>query len=114
MNRSPFPQPSDLPWWAAIVARPAPCPQYALPATHLYDPFYYQQLSPWPFPRAPWPYESETRAPGTGLIMGPGTPTVTTPCPPPPQPVYIPPPNPFPQASKRPAWAQRALNRGRS
>jgi hypothetical protein len=26
--------------------------------------------NPAPFPRRPWPYESETRAPGTGLAMG--------------------------------------------
>jgi hypothetical protein len=24
----------------------------------------------WPFPRQPWPFESETRAPGTGLAIG--------------------------------------------
>ena len=101
--RSPFPQSSDLEWWAAMRARPAPCPQYALPATHLYDPAYYHNLPPWPFPRHPWPYETESRAPGTGLLGGPGLPWIPCPCPPTP-----PPPQPF----VRPAWAQKALAHG--
>ena len=99
-RRSPFPQPSDLEWWAAKRARPAPCPQYALPATHLYDPVYYQTLPPWPYPRAPWPFETESRAPGTGLLGGPGISALP---PPPPCPPCPPPPQPF----VRPAWAQR-------
>ena len=103
-HRSPFPQPSDLDWWAAKIARPAPCPQYALPASHLYDPYYYQQLPPWPFPRPPRPYETESRADGTGLIWGfPPAPPLCPPCPPPPCP---------PQPFVRPSWAQKALAHG--
>lgn len=35
----------------------------------------------WPYPRMPWPFESETRAPGTGLIWG-CKPVCPPPCPP--------------------------------
>jgi hypothetical protein len=44
--------------------------------------------TPWsggfPIPRTPWPFESETRAAGTGLLSGPPPPP--PPCPPPPCP----------------------------
>lgn len=59
-------------------ALPAHQPRYVIPGSHWLDPAWYQEFRPtspftfgWPIPRIPWPNESETRAPGTGLISGP-------------------------------------------
>lgn len=62
-------------------ALPAGPPAYVLPGSHRLDPPYAQMHDPWrpshhqgrwPFPRAPWPFESESRPPGTGLLHGQG------------------------------------------
>lgn len=87
----------------AFPARP---PHYVLPGSHLLDPFYVFWLNPnYPFPRFPRPFETQTRADGTGLIAGnpcqPAPPP--TPCPPAPSFQYrqpIPPPAPLPH----PPW----------
>lgn len=88
-------------------AAPARRPHYVIPGSHWLDPAYYQMprwTSPFtfgfPVPRTPWPFESETRAAGTGLIMGP------VPCPP------CPPTAQAAQPFVRPAWAQKALTHG--
>jgi len=71
---APFSRPAQ-----GMVAFPARWPVYVIPCSHLLDPFYVRQLQPtFPFPRQPWPFESETRAPGTGLIRGSQCPTPTT------------------------------------
>jgi hypothetical protein len=58
--------PDDLP-----VAEPAAPSRYVIPGSHYLDPPYSQQLNPnWPFPRSPNAFESESRAPGTGMIGG--------------------------------------------
>lgn len=69
-------------------ALPAHAPRYVMPGSHWVDPAYAmipRASTPfnggWPLPRMPWPGESETRAPGTGLIGGP-LPCPPTPCPP--------------------------------
>lgn len=72
------------------LAAPAPPPSYVIPGSQYLDPPYSQMLNPcappwmqgkYPFPRNPWPFESETRAFGTGLIQtDPCQPT--QPCPP--------------------------------
>lgn len=81
MTVRPFPAP---------IAKPPQAPHYVVPGSHLLDPPYAWQATgcpPWwvgnfPTPRLPWPFESETRAPGTGLITTPmcppGLPTTTT------------------------------------
>ena len=59
--------------WPAFPAR---APTYVIPCSHLLDPPYSQMPTSfppwwrgqWPFPRSPWPLETESRAPGTGLI----------------------------------------------
>jgi len=82
---------------AQKLALPAgPC-RYTLPGSHCLDPGYFQQrtgppqfVGQWPFPRMPWAFETESRAPGTGLISGRGFPfpsgttgfAVPCPCPP--------------------------------
>lgn len=75
---------------ARVIALPALKPHYVIPQSNNLDPPYSWKVSPtWPFPRAPWPYETETRAAGTGLIWGAGTttpPATTGCCPPPPPP----------------------------
>jgi hypothetical protein len=96
-------QPQDLPWLQNRIACPAPWPHYVVPGSHMYDPVYYQRVPPFPFPRAPWPYESETRAPGTGLLDAPPIPPCPPPCPPPPFQSQ--------QQSARPQWAAQALSR---
>ena len=58
------------------IACPAPKPHYVIPGSHRLDPPYSWQhhavppwwRGQWPMPRMPWCFESETRAPGTGLI----------------------------------------------
>jgi hypothetical protein len=51
------------------VAKPAQFPRYVIPKSHLLDPAYARVANRnWPFPRRPWPFESESRAKGTGLI----------------------------------------------
>lgn len=61
-------------------ALPAGPPRYTIPGAHLLDPAYVFFQNPgWPYPRQPWPFESETRAAGTGLIGGP---TMAPPAPP--------------------------------
>jgi len=63
-----------------MIALPARWPVYVIPCSHLLDFPYVRQLNPnFPFPRQPWPFESESRAPGTGLISAGQT---TVPCPP--------------------------------
>lgn len=72
------------------IAYPAEAPHYVVPGSHRLDPPYAFApncgppwwVSQWPQPRQPWPWESETRAPGTGLIRG----APPCPCPPPPAP----------------------------
>src|SRR5215475_600976 len=83
----------------------APPPsKYVIPCSFLLDPPYSWAASrTWPYPRFPWKFETESRAPGTGLIWGPQTcPPVTRPprppCPPPCRPPFPPCP-PFP-----PGW----------
>jgi hypothetical protein len=86
------------------LACPAPPPSYVIPGSHRLDPPYSLQNNPcappwmsgkFPFPRMPWPFESETRAFGTGLTMtdwciNPPTPVPPTPVPPPPCPPFRP------------------------
>jgi hypothetical protein len=56
------------------VALPAGPATYVIPGSHNVDPPYSWQASrSWPYPRQPGVFESESRAPGTGLIAGPGT-----------------------------------------
>ena len=87
-----------------MVALPAPYPHYVIPCSNLLDPAYVRQLQPgWPFPRAPWPFESETRAPGTGLLAS----FIHQPCVPPPCP-----PTWTAQSTALPASLQRALAHG--
>ena len=81
----PFSQPTG-----PFVALPADCPRYVIPCSNLLDPAYRTQLNPsFPYPRQPLAYESETRAPGTGLLFGGPTvvpfptPVPCPPCPPP-------------------------------
>jgi hypothetical protein len=53
------------------IAAPAPCPRYVIPGSQCTDPGWYQSgrcCWPFPVPRQPWPFETESRAPGTGLI----------------------------------------------
>lgn len=61
----------------AKVPFPAPPCHYVIPGSNCLDPPYSARLQgppqfvgQFPFPRQPWPFESETRAPGTGLISG--------------------------------------------
>lgn len=55
------------------VAPPAKPSTYVIPGSHLLDAPYRAQLNPdWPYPRQPRAYESESRAPGTGMIHGGG------------------------------------------
>ena len=50
----------------AFPARP---PHYVLPGSHLLDPAYRLWQNPnFPFPRFPLPFETQTRACGTGLF----------------------------------------------
>jgi len=101
--------PNDLCFLQTRVAWPAHEPRYVIPGSHLYDPFWGHQVPPFPFPRAPWPFESETRAAGTGLL----TSFIGRPCT----------PGTSLQSSlqaaaqaqpfQRPPWAQQALARGR-
>lgn len=65
------------------VALPAAWPRYVIPCSHLLDAPYSLSLNPgYPFPRQPRPFESETRAGGTGLIWGPSR-QPCSPCSPP-------------------------------
>jgi hypothetical protein len=94
MTRLPTP-----PMWQPPIAAPPQCPRYVIPGSHRLDPPYSWMVNKavpswwaarWPFPRQPWPFESCTRAPGTGLVTA-------MPCPPPPLPpqpcLYWPPGN---------------------
>jgi hypothetical protein len=84
--------------WGPPFARPIACPpqwpHYVIPCSQNLDPPYSWQNScvpPWwqgqfPLPRLPWRYESETRAPGTGLIGNPCAQPL--PCPPQVQPIW--------------------------
>ena len=82
--RPPWPGPISIARCGPVpAAAPAHSPRYVVPGSHWTDPAYAQiprAATPWaggwPFPRVPWPGESETRAPGTGLLG-------TVPCPPP-------------------------------
>jgi hypothetical protein len=89
-------------WWTAPpikpIALPAPrCPRYVIPGSQNLDPPYSWQMQcapPWingrfPWPRVPWPWESETRAAGTGLIATP-CPAFPPTCPPPSPPTVQP------------------------
>ena len=62
----PGPMPSNKP-----IALPPMEPHYVMPGSHWLDPPY-SFKPPFPFPRQPWPFETESRAPGTGLIWGSG------------------------------------------
>ena len=76
-----------------LVAIPAQFPRYVIPCSHLLDAPYARSLNPcFPFPRPPRPFESETRADGTGLLRG-----------------FIPPikPPPFPCPQRSVAWQTR-------
>lgn len=61
----------------APIAEPAGVQRYVIPGSHYLDPPYSWQLSEtWPRPRTPGAFESESRAPGTGMISsGAGLPT---------------------------------------
>lgn len=62
------------PSWPAATALPADPQKYVIPGSHLLDPPYsWHANRAWPYPRQPNVFESESRAPGTGLIAGPGT-----------------------------------------
>jgi len=67
---NPYP-PHCGPWpWAPVIAKPARKPHYIIPGSHWLDPPY-SWKTPWfPFPRPPRAFETESRAPGTGLIWG--------------------------------------------
>jgi hypothetical protein len=53
------------------TARPANAPTYVIPGSHNLDPPYsWVAGAAWPYPRSPNFLESESRAPGTGLIGG--------------------------------------------
>jgi hypothetical protein len=78
-----------------IALPPPPCPSYVIPGSQNLDPPYSWQssgpsffTSNFPWPRMPWPWESETRAPGTGLIATPCPPFPGT-CPPPASPPAV-------------------------
>lgn len=71
--RPPPCPPPPRPWWAislhakyahGFIRRPA-LRGYPVPAEVRFE-----NCPTWPFPRRPWPFESETRAPGTGLALG--------------------------------------------
>lgn len=96
---------------------PAGPPRYVIPGSHTIDPRYTQiprpanqWVSGWPFPREPWPFESETRAPGTGLLSGPVVCSPFQPCPPPPCPPPPSPPLPF-RSSARSMASTRTMTR---
>ena len=56
------------------IAQPAGAATYVIPGSHNLDPPYIWAANrAWPYPRQPGVFESESRAPGTGLIAGPGT-----------------------------------------
>jgi hypothetical protein len=89
------------------IARPAESPQYVIPRSQCLDPPYSWSVrenpmywGQWPFPRQPWAFESETRAPGTGLISGPCQ--LQPVCPPKPLPIA-----PWCQAQWRSQWGWR-------
>lgn len=91
-GRPAFPTPREIARCgpALPAAAPAHSPRYVVPGSHWVDASYAQiprAANPWnggwPFPRVPWPGESETRAPGTGLLFAVPCP----PCPPPTLPV---------------------------
>ena len=63
------------------IALPARLPHYVIPCSSSLDPPFSLRTATWPFPRFPRPFETETRADGTGLIWGGAT---INPCPPPP------------------------------
>jgi hypothetical protein len=69
------------------IAKPAGKPHYVMPGSHKLDPPFAWETPWWPFPRPPRRYETESRAPGTGLIWGSGKhgppgPQPPWPCPP--------------------------------
>jgi hypothetical protein len=78
-----------------VIALPPNLPRYVIPGSQWLDPPYSWIRPPtpptwnahWPFPRKPWPFESCTRAPGTGLIFSPD-PCFPQPC----HPLRMPPP----------------------
>lgn len=92
----PCPPSSGSPMLPHPPALPASMPRYVIPGSHWSDPAYWQIPRPptqfedgWPFARAPWPGESPTRAPGTGLVTvmpppAPPMPPPWWPCRPPP------------------------------
>ena len=67
MLTTPFPV-------ARPIAKPPRLPHYVMPGSHTLDPPFAWRpnaaLGRWPFPRAPWPFETESRAAGTGLLWG--------------------------------------------
>jgi hypothetical protein len=73
-TRPPDFRPPPFPpfWWQRPLAKPAPRhPHYVMPCSHCLDPPYAWLRPKFPFPRQPWRWETESRAPGTGLIWGP-------------------------------------------
>lgn len=86
----PCPPPGDRPH-AEPIALPAHPPHYVVPGSHKLDPPYSWNTPWWPFPRPPWPFETESRAAGTGLIWGSrlARPPKPQPCPPNPCPPNV-------------------------
>ena len=76
------------------IALPAREHHYVMPGSHELDPPFAWKTPWWPFPRPPWPFETESRAPGTGLLWGTARhrpPKPQPPCPPcPPAPKVVP------------------------
>lgn len=57
-------------WPPRPIALPTGPPHYVIPCSSTLDPPFSFQTPTFPFPRFPLPFESETRACGTGLIRG--------------------------------------------
>lgn len=68
----PRPRP-PRPWWAISKREKFACGFIRQPSLRGYPvpaAVRFRDWPTWPFPRRPWPFESETRAPGTGLALG--------------------------------------------
>lgn len=81
-------------WPVRIRPRALPTgpPRYVVPCSSSLDPPFSFQTPNFPFPRAPWPFETESRAAGTGLLAGFVPPICPIPIPPPPPFPCVPPP----------------------
>jgi len=77
-NFPPRPRPGTPPFLTNIPCSKVPLPafpcHYTIPGSHLLDPPYSARTPTFPFPRFPWPFETESRRAGTGLLGGPGVP----------------------------------------